>query len=113
MTLTVVREQVYMIIMRDIVNKLFASGIMLLPIPIVMRAIQLRVMRRETHLVVLGAAMLPLCLLRSLSALAKVSWAGMAGVVYLMCFTGYRWAAGTSWGVGRYSRYVLGGREVL
>ena len=56
MTLTVVREQVYMIIMRDIVNKLVASGIMLLPIPVVKRAIQLRVMRRETHLVFQAAA---------------------------------------------------------
>lgn len=93
-----------MIIMRDIVVKLVASGVMMLPISLAKRAIRLRIMRREAHLAMLGATMLPLCLLRSLAALAKVSWVGMGGVIYLACFLGYRWAAGAYQPGGQFAR---------
>ena len=101
--------QVYLIVMRDTLAQLIATSIMALPIDYAARAMNLRIMRRETHLVLLGVVMLPLCLLRSLSALACVSWVGMGGVVYLAAFIVFRWITGAYLPGGKFSGKERGG----
>jgi len=101
---TAIACQVYTIVMRDILAQLITSCTMALAPP------QLRndifnsytnsvgflglILRRETHLIMLGLVMLRLCLLRSLAALAKVSWVGMCGVLYLATFMTWRCVTG-------------------
>jgi len=79
--------QVYTIVMRDIVAQLVT--LVFAGTPAEHQRSDL-ILRRETQLVMLGAVMLPLCLLRTLTSLAKVGWVGMGGVVYLAAFMSWR-----------------------
>ena len=102
-THTVMHEtkQVYTIVMRDLLANLIKAFHMTLvpssrhsnPTATTTHLLD-TVMARKAQLAMLGSAMLPLCLLRSLTALAAVSWVGMAGVLYLTVFISWRCFSG-------------------
>ena len=79
--------QIYMIILRDTLMQFANYFIRVLPWPRLLLA-------RGTHLAALGAVLLPLCLLRSLSSLARVSQLGMVGVLYVASFASWRCITG-------------------
>ena len=85
--------QVYMIVLRDILAQFARSLVVAMP-SLDSTALMRVISRREVHLALLGSLFLPLCLLHSLTALARVSWVGMAGVFYLTVFASYRCLAG-------------------
>ena len=100
---TAIACQVYTIVMRDITAQLITACTMTLPLRLQndifnsyanSAGLSGLVLRRETHLMLLGAVMLRLCLLRSLTALAKVSWVGMGGVLYITAFMFWRCTRG-------------------
>ena len=95
--------QIYMIILRDTLMQLANYFITVLPVPRPNEILaslargqgwRRLLLARGTHLAALGAVLLPLCLLRSLSSLARVSQLGMVGVLYVACFASWRCITG-------------------